>query len=830
MLQYVCFFVEQANVFLLLIYFFVYLCYACNYVYFSFAFEKLELLYFVQRLTIHTWLSGILYLICCLLVASSCSGGGRGMDCVNANVLLYWPGPEDEPVYGKWTKMVRKELRRQGIKGDVHVRCSDITDRDDASERKAFNEYIFHLRSSGSMPDLILSYGDENKWIMITDAHPGIISVPTVCYGLHITEYPAYMNRELANLPDADRKNMVSITDRYHLKENLILADSIITHMLDKIRKPDYYLLTDDRLVTLLDVKDFWADRIRYDDLYSQMEVMDTAHFYNNLSSELTEGRLRRMVLQEDKMIFSCRSILAPSWNVNQKANPLSTAWVFYPQKSPNFYIQSKYDSISRELVESPCFMPYFTMVPEDFLHNEKCIGGCFTPFETQICEAVAAGKRLLMGEVASEIGTLEHSASLNLNWDVLRPMGFDYSRIPEFIKISNAGLKDNNPKLYRRLILFLWIFIAFILVWTLVIVAILSIKARNNAVKMQKYADEVLLHHSILDQVMNIIDFKIWEDNTSGARGLSRISASDFFMDKLKEFTSINEAGRHSMEVYCSIDGKPAHWYEIRMTVTPVPGSAPKRRGMVLKIDEEKELEAKAAQVNRIVNALKAREGFIASMDHELRTPLNLITGYTQLLSMLGMELSDEDFAEYANTIETNVFALRHNITNLLTVNRIRMMNITPRIEPVTMESLLDIHRRKANLEVSSRILNRIVLERGTENMTVKADAMLLAEVLRNMIVNAAKYSDESSKITIRWRTLSEDGFSGEISISDEGIGIAPEYHELIFDRFFKVDSFAPGCGLGLYICKTFVELMGGRISVESKVGEGSVFKIKLP
>ncbi|MGN1221595.1 MAG: sensor histidine kinase [Candidatus Cryptobacteroides sp.] len=779
--------------------------------------------------TIHTWHLVILYLICCLLVASSCSGGG-GDNRVNANVLLYWPGSEDDPVYVKWTEMARKELRRQGIKGDVHVRSTDITERDDASERKAFNEYIFSLRASGSMPDLILSYGDENKWLMTTNFHPGIISVPTVCYGLHITEYPAPMTRELAGLPNAGRKNMVSITDRYRLEENLILADSIITHMLDKIRKPDYYLLTDDRLVTLLDVEDFWADRIRYDDLYTQMELMDTAHFYNNLHSEFTEGRLRRMAIQEDKMIFSCRSILAPSWNVNQKANPLSTAWAFYPQKSPNFYIQSKYDSVSRELVESSCFMPYFTMVAEDFLHNEKCIGGCFTPFETQIREAVAAGKRLLRGEDASEIGTLEHSASLNLNWDVLRPMGFDYSRIPDFINISNAGLKDSNPKLHRRLVLFLWIFIAFILVWTLVVVAILARKARNNALKMQKYADEVLLHHSILDQVMNIIDFKTWEDNTSGAEGLSRISASDFFMGKLKEFTSINEEGKHSMEVYCSIDGKPSHWYEIRMTVTPVPGSTPSRRGMVLNIDEEKELEAKAAQVNRIVNTLKAREGFIASMDHELRTPLNLITGYTQLLSMPGMEISDEDFAEYANAIEVNVSTLRHTITNIMTANRIRMMNITPRIEPVTMESLLAIHRSRTNLGVSSKVMNRIVMERETKDMTVKADAMLLAEVLRNLLVNAAKYSDESSKITIGWKTLSEDGFSGEICISDEGIGIAPEYQELIFDGFFKVDSFAPGCGLGLYICKTFVELMGGQISVESKVGEGSVFKIKLP
>ena len=784
----------------------------------------------MRTLTIHTWSLGILYLICCLLGAASCSSVGGSNDGVDADVLLYWPGPEDDPVYDKWTEMARKELRRQGIKGDVHVRCSDITERDDASERRAFNEYIFSLRSSGSMPDLILSYGDENKWIMTTDAHPGIISIPKVCYGLHITEYPAQMNLELGGLPDGGRKNMVCINDRYRLEENLILADSIIIHMLDKIRKPDYYLLTDDRLVTLLDVEDFWADRMRYNELYSQMEVMDTAHFYNNLSSELTEGYLRNMALHEDKMIFSCRSVLAPSWNVNHKANPLSTAWAFYPQKSPNFYIQTKYDGISRELVTSSCFMPYFTMVAEDFLYNDKCIGGCFTPFETQIREAVAVGKRLLAGEDASEIGTLEHSASLNLNWDVLRPMGFDYSKIPEFINISNAGLKDSNPKIYRRLILVLWIFIVFILVWTLIIVAIMAKKARNNAVKMKKYADDVLMHHRILDLVMNIIDFRIWEDNTSGARGLSRISASDFFMDKLKEFTSINEEGRHSMEVYCSIDGRPAHWYEIKMTVTPVQGSTPIRRGMVLNIDEEKELAAKAAQVNRIVNTLKAREGFIASMDHELRTPLNLITGYTQLLSMPGMEISDEDFSEYANAIEVNVSALRHAITNIMTVNRIIMMKITPRIEPVTIEKLLDIQRHRTTLGSSSNVLNRIVLDRGTEGMTVNADAMLLAEVLRNLIANAAKYSNESSKIIIGWKKLDEEGFNSEISVSDEGIGIAPEYHELIFDRFFKVDSFAPGCGLGLNICKTFVELMGGQISVESKVGEGSVFKIKLP
>ena len=78
-------------------------------------------------------------------------------------------------------------------------------------------------------------------------------------------------------------------------------------------------------------------------------------------------------------------------------------------------------------------------------------------------------------------------------------------------------------------------------------------------------------------------------------------------------------------------------------------------------------------------------------------------------------------------------------------------------------------------------------------------------------------------------WDRSREEGWSAEIRVKDMGAGIDPKYQELIFERFFKVDSFTPGCGLGLYICKTFVELMGGRISVESKIGAGSVFIIKL-
>ena len=100
-----------------------------------------------------------------------------------------------------------------------------------------------------------------------------------------------------------------------------------------------------------------------------------------------------------------------------------------------------------------------------------------------------------------------------------------------------------------------------------------------------------------------------------------------------------------------------------------------------------------------------------------------------------------------------------------------------------------------------------------------------MLANILDNLLFNAIMFSKPETEIRVSVN-ITEDGKT-EIRVSDNGIGIATENQELIFERFFKVDSFTPGCGLGLYICKAFVEQMGGQISLESKLGEGSTFKI---
>ncbi|MGN1211487.1 MAG: sensor histidine kinase [Candidatus Cryptobacteroides sp.] len=770
--------------------------------------------------------SGAFLLIFILLTAVSCVGR---QDVIEANVLLYWPTDENDPVYQKWTEIAETELRRQGIKGDIQVHYAHIIERYESVERPMFNELILRLRSEGRMPDLILSYGDANRWLMVTNEHPVVSSIPLVCYGLQLDDYLPYQYDLLEQKYGGGRWNMVNIRDRIRLRENLELADSITPSIIDHIRTPEYYFLTQNRFITMLDVENLWADRIKYEGLNRQMDSLDPDIFYNNLVPKVNEDALRNIAVNQDKVVLSCRSIMAPKWNLSLKYNQIATTWAFYPQKSPNFFIQAKHDNKAKGLVDGPSFMPYFTMVAEDFLVNEKCIGGYFPAFEDQIKDAVGAGVRMLRGETPDQIGNLEHTPTYNINWKALRPFGFDVNKVPDFVNLHNVTLKDRNPKFYRMLMIALGITVFVLVIWSAIVIFIYSRRARRNALKLRRYANETILNNEILRQTMDIVDFKTWEVHGNWDENFSRISTSQFFLGKLRDFMSTSDPGKYAMQIHCSIDGNYPHWYEIRMTVDADKGAGIVRRGVMVNIDNQKELEAKAAETNRIINAVRTREGFIASMNHEIRTPLNSIVGYAQLLSMPGMPIEPEELEEYAAAIDTNASILQTTINNILITTRIGKSLIAPKNEKTVISEQFVPEAVGEDSEIERLVHRRVVLEPGPDDITVKADPKLLSEVLENLIVNAARFSDESTSITLGWDRSKEDGWAAEIWVKDNGIGIEPKHQELIFERFFKVDSFTAGCGLGLYICKTFVELMGGQISVESKVGEGSVFRIKL-
>jgi len=215
--------------------------------------------------------------------------------------------------------------------------------------------------------------------------------------------------------------------------------------------------------------------------------------------------------------------------------------------------------------------------------------------------------------------------------------------------------------------------------------------------------------------------------------------------------------------------------------------------------------------------------------MSHELRTPLNAIIGFSEVMSegMFG-ELNEKQ-QEYSQDIHASGQHLLSLINDILDLSKIeagRMeLEITEFHLPTAIENALTLVRERAGRR-------EIALEIHIDERLghIEADERKIRQVVLNLLSNAIKFTPEGGRIDVRARP--SDG-SLELSVTDTGIGIAPEDHEAVFEEFRQVgrsDKKAEGTGLGLTLCRKFIELHGGRIWVKSEVGHGSTFTFTIP
>lgn len=783
-----------------------------------------------DRLALFLRMSSMLLISCLMAFCSSSCARDSKVEKRNANVLLYWPTDESDPVFETWTEIVHEELHRQGISGEVTVHFGHVTERYESVERPAFNELIMTLASQGKKPDLVLAYGDCVHWLLQTNTNSLVCSIPTVCYGLQNDRILPYMTEMVERNYNGGRHNLVEIRARLHLKENIALADSLTPILVEKIRRPDYYMISSKRFITLLDGKNLWVDLIKYQDLAEQAAKMDPAHFYDNLVPKMDESALRDVTARGDSIIFTCRSLMSPKWTLDPNHNQIATTWAFFPQKSPYFYIASKHDYSSRNLVEGPNFLQYYTMVAEEFLVNDKCMGGYFPLFEDQIADAVHTGIRLLDGENPAKIEPMEHKPAYHLNWDVLRPLGLNPGQVPDFVHLYNVKFRDRNPRLFSLLCWSAAFLLLYVVLWSLyTILSHFHISRRNNH-QLRKYSQESIQDNLILNRILAVTDTITWEEKGNNHKLLHRLSVEDsFFRSKITELFESNAPGNYSMEIFCSIDNNPPHWYDFRMTTRISEDAEVERRGVMVNIDRQKEIEAREADANRVFNNAKTREGFIASINHEIRTPLNSIVGFSQILSIPGMPVSDEELEEYASSIEANSIVLQRIMENILISTNIGTDKIRSNIRESRIEDVMDSLHWDSLVGTYRVAHDNLLILRGPKEMKVKTDPTLLRKIIENIAINAAKFSDKSSVITVGWGAIRDGEWTAEIWVKDQGIGIQPEFRDMIFNRFFKANSFEIGCGLGLYVSKEFADMIGANISFKSKVGEGTTFRIKL-
>jgi CheY-like chemotaxis protein len=221
--------------------------------------------------------------------------------------------------------------------------------------------------------------------------------------------------------------------------------------------------------------------------------------------------------------------------------------------------------------------------------------------------------------------------------------------------------------------------------------------------------------------------------------------------------------------------------------------------------------------------------------MSHEIRTPMNAILGFAEILK--GIE-TDSKKARYISNICTSGQSLLNLINDILDLSKIEAGKMELQFSAVSVASIFDDMKTIFDLNFSDKGLQFDVFCSEDIPPALVMDATRLRQVLINLLGNALKFTD-SGKITLRASVAGtvqkeQSSLSLLLEVEDTGSGISREQQEIIFDAFeqIKNDSTSKfdGSGLGLAICSRFVKMMGGEIRVESKIGEGSSFKVFLP
>lgn len=238
-----------------------------------------------------------------------------------------------------------------------------------------------------------------------------------------------------------------------------------------------------------------------------------------------------------------------------------------------------------------------------------------------------------------------------------------------------------------------------------------------------------------------------------------------------------------------------------------------------------------------RSLEANRTKSRFLATMSHELRTPLNSIIGFSEILNdRLAMRIGEREVGFLRNILDSGHHLL-NLINNLLDLSKIEAGRMEVHAEPVRLIELIS-SVRSVLVGMAARKSIEVVATVSDDVPVIYVDGPKVRQILYNLVSNAIKFSPEGGRVDVdavfvaaARSPLAVDSVG--ITVRDEGVGIAPELQELIFEEFRQTDegSVLPGgTGLGLAIVRKLVEIQGGVVGVESEPGKGSTFRALLP
>lgn len=247
----------------------------------------------------------------------------------------------------------------------------------------------------------------------------------------------------------------------------------------------------------------------------------------------------------------------------------------------------------------------------------------------------------------------------------------------------------------------------------------------------------------------------------------------------------------------------------------------------MAIAIDYSRQV-ARADIIRQTREAEQLRSEMIATLSHELRMPLTTIKGYSTMLLMDEVQWSKGQVDEYLHLIDEECDNMQSMIKGILDSSLIDVNQLSIDSQPLHIENIAHQVVNEIQLQTAS---HRLIVDLSSSLPTVFGDPRWIKQVFRNILDNAVKYSPSGGLIVIHGEVRKEDVV---ISIADQGIGISPEDLIPIFEKYYRVKNnhtrTIPGTGLGLPIARAIIEVHGGRIWADSKLGQGTTVFFSLP
>ena len=708
--------------------------------------------------------------------------------------------------YEEFDKTIIREFRKAGFSPEIHNLYLHLEDQASSDSHMQLSLICDSLRKTGWEADVILGEGNRalHQWF-----HEKNINLPawrkkavTVFGGIWFHEVPGesklpntYILYDYPDFPRTiDMLSRLSGERTIEIELDHYYEDSLIYELMNHQVGNDPYALTRDslgRVYGILESAIMTEDSITLS--------IHSAEWFDPRNAQDTLG---------------ARSVMSNWQSQSDLDDVYLNAWRY-----PVLVVKK---DVWGDAIANKTYRPQYTICRELFNDDRgSYLCGIFASYETVALDMVRVAVQVLKEGHASHHNK-HHEPNQYMDYRAMERLGLSYDDYKGDFVIVNAPLMVRNPLL----------FILLVVISIVSIVLLLALLFFGNRVYIKNHRNSLRSLYNRLEEETKMSQLAIDASGNfyiSSVQDLMRVLDNmGPEQDKCKEsiMASLREYGTHTHEyrILAAMDeDKNMVWWNLRYMINHPKMSDLDLEGYLLNVNEDVNYAEEMVQIQSRAEASKETEGFFWTMAHEIRTPLNAIVGFCDIIRTMGNNLDSQELDTIKKGIEDNNLLLEQIITNMDNYSRVTSGGHGFEAEEISLDEF--VHDLYLKYRDGFTDKNLTFAYTPGRDASIMANRELLRVAMKQLIDNALKFTHEGS-VALGW-TYSLSLRQVELFVADSGIGLTPQDCLLIYDEFWKKDTFVAGAGLGLSLVSACAKTLGTEVKVESEPNVGSRFSL---